>query len=498
MIRILHTADLHLGVETYGKLDPSTGLSTRIGDCLTALDQAVDAALDQQVDLFLFCGDAYKNREPSPTLQREFARRVGRLASNGVAVFLLVGNHDLPNALGRATTVEIFDTLAIRNIYVASRPGATLVQTRRGPLQVVALPWVTPSRLLSKEEHKGKTLQEINRLIEEKLGSILDMESSSVDPGIPAILAAHVLVSGARPSSESRMALMQARDALLMPSQVASSAFAYVALGHVHRHQVLNTLPPVVYAGSLQRLDFGEEKEEKGYVLVEIESRESRVESRESSENHFAATGNVEQGTLKGPECGLHNALDAPEDWGKQGGASTLDSRPSTLELGSTLDSRPSTLEVASTLDPGPWTLDPPYVASFRFVPVAARPFRTIEVDAEQEEDPTAAVLRALERLDFREAIVRLTVRLSAAGEGLLRETEIARALKEAHYASISREVKRDQRVRLGGRAAEELGPLEALALYLETKGADRERILLLQDYAKRLMGEDVPGMPLR
>src|SRR3989304_3155544 len=205
MIRILHTADLHLGVETYGKLDPSTGLSTRIGDCLTALDQAVDAALDQQVDLFLFCGDAYKNREPSPTLQREFARRVGRLASNGVAVFLLVGNHDLPNALGRATTVEIFDTLAIRNIYVASRPGATLVHTWRGPLQVVALPWVTPSRLLSKEEHKGKTLQEINRLIEEKLGSILGMESSSVDPGIPAILAAHVLVSGARPSSESRM-----------------------------------------------------------------------------------------------------------------------------------------------------------------------------------------------------------------------------------------------------------------------------------------------------
>ena len=175
-----------------------------------------------------------------------------------------------------------------------------------------------------------------------------------------------------------------------------------------------------------------------------------------------------------------------------------LDPSPLTLGTGSILDSRPSTLEVASTLDPGPWTLDPPYVASFRFVPVAARPFRTIEVDAEQEEDPTAAVLRALERLDFREAIVRLAVRLSAAGEGLLRETEIARALKEAHYASISREVKRDQRVRLGGRAAEELGPLEALALYLETKGADRERILLLQDYAKRLMGEDVPGMPLR
>src|SRR3990172_1977476 len=113
VIRILHTADLHLGVETYGRLDPATGLSSRVVDCLAVLDEAVQAPRAQQIALSLFCGDAYKTREPSPTLQREFARRMGRLAANGVAVFLLVGNHDLPNALGRATTVEIFDTLSI-------------------------------------------------------------------------------------------------------------------------------------------------------------------------------------------------------------------------------------------------------------------------------------------------------------------------------------------------------------------------------------------------
>jgi len=414
LIRILHTADLHLGVESYGRLDPATGLSSRIGDCLAVLDQAVQDALEQEIDVFLFCGDAYKNREPSPTLQREFARRLGRLASNGVTVFLLVGNHDLPNALGRATAVEIFDTLSIRNIHVASRPGCYQLETRHGPLQVVALPWVTPSRILSREEYKGLTLNEVNRLVEEKLESILKNEAASLDPSIPAILAAHVLMSGAKPSSEARMTLMQAKDALLMPSQVSDHNFAYVALGHIHRHQVMSSFPPVVYSGSLQRLDFGEGKEEKGYVLVEI----------------------------------------APGD------------------------------------DPGH-----AFEAQFRFVPVDSRRFLTIEVNAEDEEDPTAAVLRALEQHDLTGTIVRLAIKMTAAVEGLLREAEIRHALKDAHYVTISRDVKREQRLRLGGRAAEELGPLEALELYLSTKGATGERVQVLKEYASRLMGEGA-GQP--
>ncbi len=57
----------------------------------------------------------------------------------------------------------------------------------------------------------------------------------------------------------------------MLPSNVAHPAFDYVALGHIHKHQVLSQNPPVVYAGSLERLDFGEEEDEKGFYLVEIE-----------------------------------------------------------------------------------------------------------------------------------------------------------------------------------------------------------------------------------
>ena len=71
MIRILHLADIHLGMENYGRVDPATGLSSRLGDFLASLDTALDYAVTQHIDLVLLAGDDYKNRDPSPTIQRE-------------------------------------------------------------------------------------------------------------------------------------------------------------------------------------------------------------------------------------------------------------------------------------------------------------------------------------------------------------------------------------------------------------------------------------------
>src|SRR4030042_2421927 len=118
-MKIVHFADLHLGVENYGRTDPATGLNSRLMDFLAAFDQLVDYCLENHVDLVVFCGDAYKTREPTQTQQREFARRINRLASSGIPVFLLIGNHDMPNAVGRATATALFATLTVKNVYVS-------------------------------------------------------------------------------------------------------------------------------------------------------------------------------------------------------------------------------------------------------------------------------------------------------------------------------------------------------------------------------------------
>jgi len=268
-MKILHFADLHLGVETYGRTDPTTGLSSRFADFLSTFDQVVDFALENRVDLVLFCGDTYKTREPSQTQQREFARRINRLTSSNIPIFLLVGNHDLPNAIGRATATEIFDTLSIKNVYVSNRPDVYRIATASGTVQIASLPWPRKSALLTREETKNLDFDQIKERLQEALTRAIEMNVSKLDPTLPAILAAHVWVTGSTIGSEKMMTIGQEQTLLL--SNVANPAFDYVALGHIHRHQVLAENPPVVYSGSLERLDFSDEDNEKGFYLVDIE-----------------------------------------------------------------------------------------------------------------------------------------------------------------------------------------------------------------------------------
>jgi exonuclease SbcD len=410
-VKILHFADLHLGVETYGRLDPATGLSSRLLDFLNVLDQVVDFAINNKVDLVLFCGDAYRSREPTQTHQREFAKRINRLSTSGIPIFLLVGNHDLPNAIGRATTTEIFDTLAVKNVYVSNRPEVYLIPTSSGKVQIASLPWLRRGALLTREETKNLTFDQLNQRLEQAMSSVITANASKLDPKLPAILAAHVWVSGAQVGSERSMTIGQEHALLL--SDVANSAFDYIALGHIHQHQVLSSDPPVVYPGSLERIDFSDEKDEKGFYLVE---------------------------------------LDPAKKKGKR-------------------------------------------LVSFDFHPVSGRRLLTISVDVEMEDDPTAAVLKAIaEQKDrVKGAIVRLSISLPAGNEGRLRDNEIRDALKDAHYLTIAKDIKRETRLsRLGEWTAEEITPMDALKAYLEAKKTSPERVRLLLEYGERLIQE--PG----
>ena len=103
-IRLLHFADVHIGMENYGRTDPATGVSTRVVDFLRRLDDMIAYARDHEVDLAIFAGDAFRSRNPTPTFQREFAYRVQDLAAL-CPVVLLVGNHDLPSIERRASRI---------------------------------------------------------------------------------------------------------------------------------------------------------------------------------------------------------------------------------------------------------------------------------------------------------------------------------------------------------------------------------------------------------
>jgi exonuclease SbcD len=276
-IKLLHLADVHIGMENYGRVDPETGWNSRLKDFLDTLDEAVERAIREPVDLVVISGDIYKSRDPSPTHQREFARRIYRLSQAGIQVFIVAGNHDLPLATGRATSVDIFQALAVPNVTVARRIERHCLATRSGPVQVIALPWLLRSQVLAKDEYKNQTIEELNRKMAQVAEELLRGQAAELDPRLPAVLVGHAHVASARVGAERLLTVGQEPAFSLQMFDLPH--VAYVALGHIHRHQQLTySSPRVVYAGSLNRVDFSEAEEEKGFVLAEVQPGRAEIE----------------------------------------------------------------------------------------------------------------------------------------------------------------------------------------------------------------------------
>jgi exonuclease SbcD len=270
-IRVLHFADLHIGMENYGHLDAATGINGRVMDFLRRLTEVVDHALENEVDLVIFSGDAYKSRDPNSTYRREFGRRIKRLADGGIPVVLVVGNHDLPAVTKRASSIEVFRTLDVPNVVLADREVLHRLTTRKGDIiQVATVPYPLRQQLLVHEDYRKKTIAELDALVQDLLAENIEALSREVDPSLPAILAGHFSVSEAKQGSEQ--SVMLGRDVIVLKSVLLNPAWDYVALGHIHRHQDLNSgrQPPIVYSGSLERIDFGEEEEPKGFVVADV------------------------------------------------------------------------------------------------------------------------------------------------------------------------------------------------------------------------------------
>lgn len=271
-IRFIHTADIHFGVENYGKIDPTTGIHSRLLDFKKNLAVVVDYAIGQKVDFFLFCGDAYKTPHPTPTQQKMFVEELLRLHAAKIPVVIIIGNHDHPLSFGKTNALDVFAYLPLDGFYVFSKPEIKTIETKNGRISIVGVPWPTRNNVITNEAHRFKTHAEITKYISERVGAIIEGLAQQADPSIPTIFAGHLTVSTGIFSGSEKCAIF-GNDPLFLPSQLAQSPFSYVALGHLHRYQNLNEKGsiPIVYPGSIERVDFGERKEKKGFCDVTIE-----------------------------------------------------------------------------------------------------------------------------------------------------------------------------------------------------------------------------------
>jgi len=280
-MKLLHFADAHIDMANYGRHDPQTGLPLRVLDFLKALDTIIDAAIFEKVDMVIFAGDAYKDRSPAPTFQREWGRRIIRLSQAKIPTLLLVGNHDLSPAMGRAHAIQEFDTLQVPFVRVLQKPEFLTSADLWGlPIQVIAMPWVSRSGLMASIETSAMDVKELFAGIESRISGLVEDWIMEADSSLPLILTAHASVEGAVFGAE-RM-VMLGSDLVLPTSLVKDRRLDYVAMGHIHKPQDVNegNHPPVIYPGSIERVDFGEAKDDKFFIVAEVTRGMTHVEWR--------------------------------------------------------------------------------------------------------------------------------------------------------------------------------------------------------------------------
>jgi len=272
---IIHTADLHIGISNYAPINPSTGMSKRIDDFILAFDHIVNYAVENKADMFLLCGDTFRDPNPNSTILKMFATRLGRLSRANIQTVIILGNHDAPRG-GRAAPPEPLMELNVPNVYYFSKPGFTDVVCRAGErVRVFALPYRHPVKVASEIGETGLRRDLVEHAYLEQIEKEIDgFTCEGREDAEVCILTGHLSIQGAIAGSER--AWMIGEEYAVPPSIFDRGLFDYVAMGHVHRHQAISSNVPIVYPGSIERVDLAESGEEKGFVRVEIKNRLAR------------------------------------------------------------------------------------------------------------------------------------------------------------------------------------------------------------------------------
>jgi DNA repair exonuclease SbcCD nuclease subunit len=135
--------------------------------------------------------------------------------------------------------------------------------------KIFVLPF--PSRSILNGRAEGLSIEEQNKAVSAALRTIVAAFRGEIDKRVPNILLAHLTVIGATGAENPEMTKY---DPYLYPEDF--EGFDYVALGHIHIHQ--KVAANAYYAGSVERSDFNEEGDEKGFIIATFEGRTPKVE----------------------------------------------------------------------------------------------------------------------------------------------------------------------------------------------------------------------------
>ncbi len=235
-LRIAHLSDTHLGYRAFYKADPVTGRNQRALDIERAYEIVISDILTRDVDLVIHSGDVFHHTRPAYSAMRAFVRQTRRLEMAGVPALVIAGNHETPRLRTSGSVFSVLE-LALPEVRFVTGYDLETVAFEKLNLRVVAIPH----------------------------GRLADPLPPVVYPerGVTNVLVLHGLVPGLALGGRIREpGEEELTEALLDPE------FDYIALGHYH--QAAHPRRNAWYAGSTERIGWGDERVEPGYWLVEL------------------------------------------------------------------------------------------------------------------------------------------------------------------------------------------------------------------------------------
>ncbi|MGE5594159.1 MAG: metallophosphoesterase family protein [Betaproteobacteria bacterium] len=260
MPKILCAPDLHAWWPTFNRVGED-GIPSRLQDWRRSAQALLKAAIEHKVSAALFPGDFFPTSRPSPAQVLEVAQLFYRLEEEGIRVVGCKGNHD-DLGPGQLSPVDLVARMAPDG----RRWGWTQPGIERLPdLEVVVLPFTKAVKTDS--DPAVAALETSQQLIQ-----IARHWLAMADTSKPIVLMGHWAVSGCRLAAGNSLA---STEPTLPLADLQTLPVRAAVMGHIHTPQVIATDPVVLHTGVLERHDFGEECNECGCYVVDLDTQEA-------------------------------------------------------------------------------------------------------------------------------------------------------------------------------------------------------------------------------
>ncbi len=254
-MKILHTSDWHVGKLLRGR--------SRIAEHRAVLGEITEIAQREKVDLVLVVGDLFESAAPPPEATAVVFDALLGLRETGAHVVVVGGNHDQQSELD--AVAPVFARLGISVLGLPAGPEHATVHLDGA--RVVMLPWMSQRWAVKTEQFMGATAAGAAQYYATRVGRVIEWLCAGFSSADINIVAAHCMVQGGKLGGGERDA--QLIDDYMIPAGAFPSTASYVALGHLHRTQLMPGPAPIWYSGSPIQVDFGESDDRKQVLLVD-------------------------------------------------------------------------------------------------------------------------------------------------------------------------------------------------------------------------------------